>query len=370
MKRLTRLHQKIRDWYAAHGRTQLPWRLTSDSYAIYISEVMLQQTQVQTVLSRYYFPFLERFPTLQALASAPLQDVLKAWEGLGYYSRARNLHRAAQLSAPSLPGTVEGLMHLPGIGRNTAHAIAAFAHHQPVAVMEANVKRVLHRLFARTEMSDRELWEAATALLDPQDPYTYNQAMMDIGATICTPAAPACGRCPLNEQCEGKENPLAYPAKRLRKSVPTRHKRMVVFEREGRFFMTARTEKLLGGLYGFPQYEAEGSIVFENQVIEISSRILKNGEAVIPAKGGIPSHPLAKTPLVCALTYLGTVEHVYSHFRLRGEVYHVVWKEEMLEPAEWHTLVDIAGLPLARVDQKIVELLDQPQMRVLQIAHN
>ncbi|MBY0354265.1 MAG: hypothetical protein K2Q12_00885, partial [Rickettsiales bacterium] len=139
-------HQTIHDWYAAHGRHSLPWRLTRDPYAIYVSEIMLQQTQVATVLTRFYHPFLARFPTLQSLADASQEEVLKAWEGLGYYSRARNLHQAAKICAPTLPTTVEGLLELPGIGRNTAHAIAAFAYHQPVAVMEANVKRVLHRL--------------------------------------------------------------------------------------------------------------------------------------------------------------------------------------------------------------------------------
>src|SRR5688572_23757939 len=118
-------HRELLKWYAAHGRHSLPWRNTSNPYAIWISEVMLQQTQVKTVLERYYFPFLERFPTLQALADAPLDSVLKAWEGLGYYTRAANLHKAAKMAAPRLPATVEELEALPGIGRNTAHAVAA-----------------------------------------------------------------------------------------------------------------------------------------------------------------------------------------------------------------------------------------------------
>ena len=138
-----KVHKAIQEWYATHGRKDLPWRNTKEPYHIYISEIMLQQTQVSTVLARYYFPFLKKFPTLSVLAKAPEVEVLKAWEGLGYYQRARNLHKAAKITAPQLPHTLEGLLALPGIGQNTAHAILAFAHHKPVPVLEANVKRVI-----------------------------------------------------------------------------------------------------------------------------------------------------------------------------------------------------------------------------------
>ena len=291
---------------------------------------MLQQTQVQTVLSRYYFPFLKRFPTLQALAEAPLQEVLKVWEGLGYYSRARNLHRAAQMTAPALPVTVDELMRLPGIGRNTAHAIAAFAYHQPVAVMEANVKRVLHRLLARLEMNEKELWEAASALVDPENPYIYNQAVMDIGATICTPAAPACAICPLNESCEGKYDPLAYPAKRVKKPVPVRRKRIMVFEQNGMFYVTPRESRLLGGLYGFPEYEMMEEVIFEG----ISYR-----------------EPLQ---------LIGNAMHVYSHFKLSADVYLVPYQGKGEQGAEnhWYDREALKQLPLSKIDHKVMGLLE------------
>lgn len=327
MKLDKHFHKTIRNWYELHGRKNLPWRCTSDAYAIYISEVMLQQTQVKTVLARYYFPFLEKFPTLQALASAPLQDVLKAWEGLGYYSRARNLHRAAQLYGITLPQSVDELIALPGIGRNTAHAIAAFAYHQNVAVMEANVKRVLHRLFALPTMSDALLWQRAGELVDPENPYIYNQAMMDIGASICTITSPACAICPLNAQCLGKHNPLAYPVKRVKKTVPVKHKRIVVFENNGRFMVLPRSGRLLGGLYGFAQFDAR-------EVVTLSGDVIDN-----------------------LLTLLGEIEQVYSHFRLNASVYHVHYAKEVSDLSNWYELQEIVKLPLSKVDLKVLELL-------------
>ena len=184
------IHQTIQTWYGPHGRKELPWRQTDDPYLVYISEVMLQQTQVKTVLERYYFPFLEQFPTLTHLAEAQEQAVLKAWEGLGYYSRARNLHKAARQSAPALPAHYEGLLALPGIGQNTAHAILAFAFRKPVPVMEANVRRILYRFFAQKQATPQQLWELAFTLLDTAHPFEYNQAMMDIGAMVCTARSP------------------------------------------------------------------------------------------------------------------------------------------------------------------------------------
>lgn len=225
-KNITDFHARLHRWYKKHGRLSLPWRNTRDPYHIYLSEIMLQQTQVATVLERYYHPFLKRFPTLKSLAAAPLKDVLKAWEGLGYYTRAGNLHKAALLSCKNFPKDVEGLIALPGIGKNTAHAIAAFAYHQPVPVMEANVKRVLCRVFALKTPDDKILWEKADELLDRKNPFDYNQAMMDIGSYVCTKRAPKCSECPLNKLCLGQTNPLLYPEPKQKKKVPLRKKKL------------------------------------------------------------------------------------------------------------------------------------------------
>ena len=160
------VHKKLHDWYAKNGRTDLPWRNTDDPYHIYISEVMLQQTQVKTVLERYYFQFLEKFPSLEVLSRADLDEVLKMWEGLGYYTRAKNLHKTAQIIQPKLPKTYEALLKLPGIGKNTASAICAFAYKQNLAVMEANVKRILCRIHVLKNPKEEELRELALEMLD------------------------------------------------------------------------------------------------------------------------------------------------------------------------------------------------------------
>lgn len=331
---------RLKDWYDTHGRKDLPWRATRDPYAIYISEIMLQQTQVKTVLERFYHPFLKRFPTLQSLADAPLEDVLKAWEGLGYYSRARNLHRAAQQAAPCLPASVDGLMNLPGIGRNTAHAVASFGHHQPVAVMEANVKRVLHRLHAKETMSPDELWQAADHLLDKEDPFTHNQAMMDIGAMVCTPKAPRCVECPLNRVCKGKHEPLRYPTPKKKATVPVRKKIMLVAcDASGKLFLEPRSAKLLGGLYGFPQLETSGVLSWNGQKIKRA-----------------------------ALQPLGRVVHAYSHFRLEGEVCQLQM-DERKNAREWHTLEEIQALPLSKVDHKILAVFRQREVQEQSADH-
>lgn len=202
------LHHDIRTWYRDNGRHTLPWRNTDEPYYIYLSEVMLQQTQVKTVLERYYFPFIERFPTLKSLGEAELDEVLKLWEGLGYYTRARNLHKTAML-LNELPSDITELIQLPGIGKNTAHAIAAFAFQQPVPIMEANVKRILCRLYRLENPTEKALWEYAYALVDRENPFDYNQAMMDIGATVCLPKNAECDQCPLESICQGKEDPHA-----------------------------------------------------------------------------------------------------------------------------------------------------------------
>lgn len=323
-------YSALYQWYHHHGRGDLPWRQTSDPYAIYVSEVMLQQTQVATVQARYYHPFLQRFPDLETLAAAPQADILKAWEGLGYYSRARHLHQAAQRTAPALPDDIAGLMALPGIGRNTAHAIAAFAFHQPVPVMEANVKRVLHRLYGFEAMSDKGLWEAAQALVDTNDPFTYNQAMMDIGALICTPTAPQCLICPLADACAGKTHPESYPAPKAKKAPPVRKRRIVVFLHEECAYMTPRQSRFLGGLYGFPEYLPADAVT-------------------------LGSYQTPETHLIS----LGAVSQTYSHFRLDADTYlcRLANRPADTHTDHWHRLDRLTDLPSSRADQKVMTRL-------------
>ncbi len=318
--RLRTFHAALAAWYQAHGRHALPWRKTDDPYHIWLSEVMLQQTQVSTVLARFYYPFLERFPTIQALAVAPREAVMKAWEGLGYYRRAGFLHEAAKRAHNGLPTDIEGLRALPGIGRNTAHAIAAFAYHQPVAILEANVKRIVARIFAWESPSEQQLWAGAETLLNHAEPFDYNQAMMDLGSLICTPKNPDCPACPANKICLGQSSPESYPAPRARKHVPTREVIIeVTQDAVGKFYLEARDAALLGGLYGFPQFPI--------------------------------SHAIQNTKP------LGQVVQIYSHFRLQGQV-----MLRTLTAAKygthWHTRKEISALPLSGVDHKVLALID------------
>ncbi len=307
------IHQQIHRWYATYGRTELPWRNSDDPYEIYISEVMLQQTQVKTVLDRYYFPFLQKFPTLQALASASLDEVLKAWEGLGYYNRAKHLHACAK-QIDTLPQTLEALQKLPGIGPNTAHAICAFAFKQRVPVMEANVKRILSRIFSLTTPLSKELWEKAYALLDLENPFDYNQAMMDIGALICTPQQPKCDQCPLQTICQGKETPTLYPQKQTKK-IPQRRENILIYRYQDRLSLTQRTDRFLHGLWGF----------------EAVKEIPKNAQEI------------------------GEVSHAYTHFKLLCRVY--LLDQTSPTKAHYFALEEIEKLAISKIDEKIVKRL-------------
>ena len=317
---LTETHQKIHIWYQQHGRHHLPWRSTDDPYAIYLSEVMLQQTQVKTVLDRFYFPFLERFPTLDSLGSAPLDDVLKQWEGLGYYSRAKNLHLTAKLirkhSGSDLPSTVDELIKLPGIGINTAHAVAVFAFNQAVPVMEANVKRILCRLHRLKDPSQKILWEKAYELLDRDDPYDYNQAMMDIGSMLCLPTNPLCELCPLSEICTGREEPHSYPVKK-RRVLPHREEDIVIYRHQDRFALKQRKERFLHGLWGF----------FPTDTIPFGAQ------------------------------YIGEVSHQYTHFKLKCRLYR--YHEPVQNQEHYFSLEMIEALAISKVDEKIIKLLLQ-----------
>jgi len=321
-------HSRLLEWYAAHGRRHLPWRNTRDAYAIYISEVMLQQTQVKTILERFYFPFLERFATLAALARAPQQDVLSAWQGLGYYNRARNLHKAAQMSGGELPDSIDGLMALPGIGRNTAHAVAAFAYRQPVPVMEANLKRVLSRVYALERPGENELWEKAYDLLDRSNPFDYNQAMMDIGALVCTRRNPRCGECPAQAICLGSAQPERFPAAKAAKAAKVRRKRIVVLRNtSGQYHLTRRSTRFLSGLYHFCELDDNCSAVS-----------LRGRE-----------YALENARL------LGHVQQQYSHFTLEADIYLLSGIGH--KGKNWHTLSKINALPVSIAEKKILALV-------------
>src|SRR5690349_24898687 len=203
-------------WQRAHGRRALPWQGSRDPYRVWLSEVMLQQTQVATVIP-YYQRFLARFPDVQALARASQDEVLRLWSGLGYYARGRNLHQAAKLiSKNGFPASAGQIEQLPGVGRSTAAAIAVFAFGERAAILDGNVKRVLARRFGIED--EKRLWERAEAELPPRDIEAYTQGLMDLGATVCTRLNPACDRCPVADSCEARARgwQARLPAKRAR----------------------------------------------------------------------------------------------------------------------------------------------------------
>lgn len=240
----------------------LPWRRTDDAYAIWVSEIMLQQTRVETAIP-YYERWLDRFPTIDALAAAPLDDVLESWAGLGYYSRARNLHKAAQVVRESwgstVPESVADLRSLPGVGEYTAGAVASIAHGIPAPAVDGNVRRVLSRLFDIGAPTAAVLRTLATALVDPERPGDWNQALMEFGATVCTPRAPRCEQCPVSEQCMAlaADTVQLRPPKKSKKDVPTAEYAVsvVIYDDGGGPSTLLRRRPpngLLGGMLEFP----------------------------------------------------------------------------------------------------------------------
>lgn len=218
----------VLDWFDRHGRKDLPWQQNPTPYRVWVSEIMLQQTQVSTVMP-YYERFMTRFPTVADLAEAPIDEVLHLWTGLGYYARARNLHKAAQVIAQEhggeLPASVDELAGLPGIGRSTAGAIHSLSRGERAAILDGNVKRVLSRFHAVDELGvagERLLWAAAERHTPHARVQAYNQAMMDLGATLCTRSKPACLLCPLQSACDGRASgePTAYPRRKAGKASP------------------------------------------------------------------------------------------------------------------------------------------------------
>jgi len=204
------MQKRLLAWYEHYGRHELPWRNTQDIYKIYLSEIMLQQTQVNRVRDEYYPQFLAKFPNLQSLAEASESEVLGAWSGLGYYSRARNLHKTAKLCPKALPKNYEELIKLPGIGSYTASAICAFGYHQNVVVLDTNIKRVIKRYYALINPSEKALNSAAKEILNDKEPRAHNLALMDLGSLICLPKNPKCQECPLQSQCQGSDEPELY----------------------------------------------------------------------------------------------------------------------------------------------------------------
>ncbi len=258
--------RKILAWYDKHGRHDLPWQKTLTPYRVWVSEIMLQQTQVGTVIP-YFHRFMKAFPTVESLAEAPLDDVLHQWTGLGYYARARNLHKAANIICKEykkiFPNTVEALSKLPGIGHSTAGAIISISHDIPATVLDGNVKRVLSRFHAvpgwpMDPKVHATLWKIAESVLPQKRCRDYTQAMMDLGATLCTRSAPQCHACPLQQNCQAflTQTVSRYPGKKPVKKLPIRALFLLVLENsQGAIFLEKRPDTgIWGGLWSLPEF--------------------------------------------------------------------------------------------------------------------
>ncbi len=336
----------------------LPWRRTGDPYAIWVSEIMLQQTRVETVIP-YYRDWLRRFPTVEALAEADESEVLKAWEGLGYYRRARNLHRGARVVRERfqgrLPGDSAALREIPGIGPYTAGAVASIAFGEAAPAVDGNVRRVLSRLFDLPAPSDTELRQLAGALVDPDRPGDFNQALMELGATVCTPRAPECGACPVASSCLalGRGTVAERPPARKRAPVPREvHAVAVLVSGPAdalRLLVRQRpAEGLLAGLWEFP------GRLLDQAAGETEERAVRRllGETLAGATfEGVPDDPGGAA--LAAARPLDEVRHAFSHLHVtyRPYVIHAAGGERRPMPPErrWvapHELEELA-LPVA-----------------------
>lgn len=262
--------ERVLHWFDQHGRTHLPWQQGVTPYRVWVSEIMLQQTQVTTVIG-YFERFMQRFPTVADLATAPIDDVLHLWTGLGYYARARNLHKCAQQVMDEhngeFPASVDALSELPGIGRSTAGAIASLSMGQRAAILDGNVKRVLTRVFAvegwpgQTKVQ-KQLWHIAEALTPQERCADYTQVMMDLGATLCTRSKPECSRCPFEHDClaHARGSERDYPNSKPKKEKPVKTAQLLMLRNEaGELLLEQRPPTgIWGGLWSFPELE-EGS---------------------------------------------------------------------------------------------------------------
>jgi A/G-specific adenine glycosylase len=341
-----RICRALTGWYDRHRRN-LPWRETRDPYAIWLSEIMLQQTRVETVVP-YYLRFLERFPTVETLARAPLGEVVKVWENLGYYARVRNLHKAAVEIAERYGGRIpdkwEEIFRLPGIGRYTAGAILSIAFGRAVPAVDGNVRRVISRLHAIEESVDddevRERIEALVLTLVPKrDPGRFNQALMELGAVCCTPKTPACPSCPLQADCRARVQGLAHrlPVRGKKKSIPHRevvsavirdgNDRLLIVQRPGR--------GLLGLLWKFP-----GGILDSGESREEGLKRIVREELGIGIGVGSP---------------LAAVKHAYTHFRITLTAFSCILLEGTLAgpPWRWAGTGELEELPFSKADRLI-----------------
>jgi A/G-specific adenine glycosylase len=353
---MNNIRKLLIEWYRCHHR-RLPWRETDNPYRIWVSEVMLQQTQVQTVLP-YYQQFLRDFPDVKTLANANLQMVLKAWEGLGYYARARNMHLSARTileqHAGKFPSSWEVLRELPGIGDYIASAVLSIAFSQPYAVLDGNVKRVLSRLYEIPEPVNKSssykiFRKAADNLLDRRHPGLFNQAVMELGALVCKPKNPLCNACPVKSRCRANQaGHVGQFPKRVRKPKTPLHKIAVgvVYKNSHMLITQRKPAGLLGGLWEFPggkirEYERPEQACVREIKEEVNLNVAITG-------------------------HIAQVKHAYTHFRIVMEVFscrYVSGEVQLRDPVDfrWITLKEIDQYPFPKANHKFIHLLGKSE---------
>ena len=342
----------LTDWYRTNQR-ELPWRNTRDPYKIWVSEVMLQQTQVNTVIP-YYHRFIARFPDIHALATSNLQSVLKLWEGLGYYSRARNLHLAAKMVIRNhggfIPDTATEIKRLPGVGDYIAAAVLSIAFNLPQPVVDGNVKRVFARLLLMEDPvnhagSHAVFFKKAEELMDKTMPATYNQAVMELGALVCKPNHPQCPACPLQTHCLAFKGSRVseFPRRKKTKPLPEYALAVGIVEKKGKILITQRPEKgLLGGLWEFPG----GRIELPEDPDAACLRHLKD-----------------KVNITAEInTFVTRIKHAYTHFKITMDVYtcrFISGRVRLEGPTDsrWIRFNEIKAYPLPKANHKFLPAL-------------
>jgi A/G-specific adenine glycosylase len=342
------IQKRLLQWYKKNKR-DLPWRKTRDPYAIWVSEIMLQQTQVETVIP-YYQKFLESFPTVRHLAKSDLSKVLKVWEGMGYYSRARNLHRAAQIVLNcfngKIPDTLKDLVSLPGIGRSTAGAILSFAFHKEAPILDGNAKRVFSRLFAVSgnpgeRKTEQLLWQLSESLIPKGHANSFNQALMDFGSMLCTLKEPQCLHCHLHLFCKGSAsgNPEKFPSKGIKKTIPHMESVSAVIKKGGKVLLKQRPPVgLLGGLWEFPNWRIEGKQRMRLR-LRLRNTIKKEMKMDVEVK-----------------ELIGVFNQTYSHFKLTLHVFYCPPLDRRGK-GKWVPVKSLPLLPMSRIHRRVAEMI-------------
>jgi A/G-specific adenine glycosylase len=342
-------HERLLDWYDIHGRKDLPWQHDITPYHVWLSEIMLQQTQVSTVIP-YYLRFIRQYSDITDLASAKLDNILALWTGLGYYARARNLHKAANIIVrqhhAEMPFSIDELIALPGIGRSTAGAIMALAHKQNHPILDGNVKRVLTRHAAMSgwpgkKPIEQKLWKIAESLLPEKRIAHYTQAQMDLGATICKRNKPLCLQCPLHDDCKAFQlgTPELFPTSKPKKEIPTRHTHWLIAQSDNSEVLLEQrpTNGIWGGLWSFPEFDSLTNLAsFSQEKLKVNPEEIQHQRVI---------------------------RHIFTHFKLDITPY-LVHSSDIYQKIDhnkifgWYTMRDALQLGLPAPVKAFLTLLE------------